>query len=154
MHVGGIVQEEFETTSGIIQLDNRLVIKHVELIRGFLQGLLGIVTKYVETVSDDVVPFMLEAHIVQTLFLQKKDMTREWERLCFLQREVTQLQKWMFSVFPSTAAHFFHQQKGTQVQTNGGALEGKHCKSFPNYRIVTTRQLKSTCCPHFPIQLP
>ena len=84
MHVGGIVQEEFETTSGIIQLDNGLVIKHVELIRGFLQGLLGIVTKYVETVSDDVVPFMLEAHIVQTLFLQKKDMTREWERLCFL----------------------------------------------------------------------
>ena len=33
-------------------------------------------------------------------------MAREWERLCFLQREIMQLQKWMVSVFPSTATHF------------------------------------------------
>ena len=106
LHVGGAIQEEFGPTREIFQLDNGLVIRHVEVIKDFLQGLLDIVTKYAKTVLDDVVAPMLEAHIVQTLFLQKQTMAREWERLCFLQRETTQLQKWMVSVFSSTAAHF------------------------------------------------
>ena len=55
-------------------------------------------------------------------------MAREWERLCFLQREVTQLQKWMVSVFPPTAAHFGHQQPCTQVEAIGNTLEVKLCK--------------------------
>ena len=55
-------------------------------------------------------------------------MAREWERLCFLQREVTRLQKWMVSVFPPTAAHFGHQQPCTQVEAIGNALEVKLCK--------------------------
>ena len=94
---------------GIFQLDNGLVIRHVEVIKVFLQGLLDIVTKYTKTVSDDMVAPMLEARIVQTLFLQKWTMACEWERLYFLQREITQVQKWMVSVFPSTATHFVHQ---------------------------------------------
>ena len=49
---------------GIFQLDNGLVIRHVEVIKDFLQGLLDIVTKYTKTVSDDVVAPMLEARIV------------------------------------------------------------------------------------------
>ena len=126
----------------------------MEVIRNFLYGLLGIVTRYTKTVSDDVVAPMLEAHIVQTLFLQKQTMAREWERLCFLQREVTQLHKWMVSVFPSPAAHFVRQQPGTQVKAIGDALEVKLCKPILNYRIVTTRRIKSTCNPHFPIKLP
>ena len=60
---------------------------------------------------------MLELHSVQTLFLQKRTMARECESLCFLQREITQLQKWMVNVFPSTATEFVHQRPGTQVET-------------------------------------
>ena len=97
---------------------------------------------------------VLEAHIAQTLFLQKQTMARKWERLCFLQRQITQLQKWMAGVFPSTAIHFVHQQPGIQVETIGDALEVKLCKPILNYRIVTTRRIKSTCYPHFPIKLP
>ena len=97
---------------------------------------------------------MLEAHIVQTLFLQKQTMAREWERLCFLQREVKQLQKWMVSVLPSTSADFIHQQPGTQVEAIDDALEVKLCKPILNYRIVTTQRIKSTCYHHFPIKLP
>ena len=96
----------------------------MEVIKDFLQGLLDIVTKYAKTVSDDVVAPMLEAHILQTLFLQKQTMARECERLCFLQGEITQLQKWMVSVFPSTATHFVHQRPGTQVETMSDALRG------------------------------
>ena len=77
-----------------------------------------------------------------------------WERLCFLQREIKQLQKWMVSVFPSTAAHFVHQRPGTQVETMGDSLEVKLCKPFLNYRIETTRQIKSTCYHYFPVKLP
>ena len=93
LYVGGAIQEEFGPTRGIFQLANGLVIRQVEVMKGFLQGLLDIVTKYAKTVSDNVVAPMLEALIVQTLFLQKQTMAREWERLCFLQREITQLQK-------------------------------------------------------------
>ena len=69
LHVGGAIQDEFGPTTGNFQLDNGLVIRHVEVIKHFLQGLLDIITKYAKTVMDDVVAPMLEAHIVQTLFL-------------------------------------------------------------------------------------
>ena len=59
--------------------------------------------------------------------------------MCFLQREITQLQKWMANVFPSTATHFVHQRPGTQVETMGDALEVKLCKPILNYRIETTQ---------------
>ena len=154
LHVGGAVQQEFRPTRGIVQLDNGLVIKHVEVIKNFLHGLLSIVTRYAKTVSDDVVPPMLETHIAQTLFLQKQIMAHKWERLCFLQREVTQLQKWMVSVFLSTAVHFVHQQPGTQVEAIGDALAVKLCKPILNYHIVTTQRIKSTCYHHFPFKLP
>ena len=71
LHVGGVIQEEFGPTRGIIQLDNGLVIRHVEVIKSFLLGLLDIVTKYAKTVSDDVVAPMLETYIVQAIFLQR-----------------------------------------------------------------------------------
>ena len=154
LHVGGALQEEFGPTRGIFRLGNGLVIRYVEVIKDFLQGLLDTVTKYAKTVSDDVVAPMLEAHIVQKLFLQKRTMACEWERLCFLQREITQLQKWMVSVFPSTATHFLHQRLSTQVETMGDALEVKMCKPILNYRIITTRRIKSTCYRHFPVKLP
>ena len=154
LHVSGTIQDEFGPTRGIFHLHNGLVIRHMEVIKDFLQGLLDIVTKYAKTVSDDVVAPMLETHIVQTLFLQKRTMAREWERLCFLQREITQLQKWMVSVFPSTAKHFVHQRSRTQVETMGDALEVKMCKPILNYRIVTTRRIKSPCYHHFPVKLP
>ena len=57
-------------------------------------------------------------------------MARKWERSCFLKREVTQLQKWMVSVFPSTPAHVVHQQPGTHVETMGDVLEVKLCKTL------------------------
>ena len=77
LHVGGAIQQEFRLTRGIVQLDNGLVIIHVEVIRNFLHRLYDIVTRYAKTVSDDIVAPMLEAHIVQTLFLQKQTMARE-----------------------------------------------------------------------------
>ena len=120
---------------GIVKLDNGLVIRYVEVIKNFLHGLLDMVTRYAKTVSADVVAPMLEVHIMQTLFLQTQTMARKWERLCFLQREVTRLQKWMVSVFPSTADHFVHQQPGTQVETIGDAFQAKLCKPILNYRI-------------------
>ena len=154
LHIGGAIQQEFGLTRGIVQLDNGLVIRQVEVIKNFLHGLLDIVTRYAKTVFVDVVAPMLEAHIEQTLFLQKQTMACKWERLYFLQREVTQLQKWMVSVFPSTASNFLHQQSGTQVETIGDALEVKMCKPILNYCITTTRPIKSTCYHHFPMKLP
>ena len=60
----------------------------------------------------------------------------------------------MFSVFPSTTIRFVHQGPGTQVETMGDALEVKMCKPILNYRIITTRRIKSTCYHHFPVKVP
>ena len=98
LHVGGDIQEECGPTREIVQLDNGFIIRHAEVTKSFLQGLIFIVTKGANAVSDDVLAPMLEGDFVQTLFHQKQTMAQEWERLCFLQREITQLQKWlMFS---------------------------------------------------------
>ena len=99
LHVGGVVQEEFGVTRGIMQWHNSLVMRHIKVIRIFLQGLLNIETKYAKTVSDNVVAPMLQTHIVQILFLQKQTIAQEWQCLCFLQSEVTHLQKWIVGVF-------------------------------------------------------
>ena len=119
-----------------------LVIRHVEVVRRFLQCLIDLVTKYAETVLDDVVTLRLEGHIVQTWFLQKQTIAPEWECLCFLQLEITQLQKWMVSDFPSTAKH---QWKVAQVEIISNTLEGKLYKLILNYCIITRTQVKSTC---------
>ena len=71
LHVVGAIQEEFGPIRGITQLDDGLVVRHVEVVRSFLQGFLNLATKYAKIVSDDVVTPILKAHIVQTLFLQK-----------------------------------------------------------------------------------
>ena len=60
----------------------------------------------------------------------------------------------MISVFPSTATHFVHQRPGTQVEIMGDALEVKLCKPILNYRIVTTRWIKSTYYHYLPVKLP
>lgn len=39
LRIGGAIQEEFGLTREIFQLDNGLVIRHVEVIKEFLQGL-------------------------------------------------------------------------------------------------------------------
>lgn len=77
LYVGGIVQEEFGVTRGIMQWDNGLVMRHIKVIRSFLQGLLNIDTKYAKTVSDNVVAPMLQTHIVQILFLLKQTIAQE-----------------------------------------------------------------------------
>ena len=64
------MQEEFEPTRGTIKPDNSLVMRHVTVIKSFLQGLHNIITKYDKAVYDVVAP-IFEVHIVQTLFLQK-----------------------------------------------------------------------------------
>ena len=86
LHGGESIQKKFGPTRGIVQLGNGLAIRHVEVIKSSLQGLLDTVTKYDKTVSDDAVAPMLEAHIVLALFLQKQTMTCKWERLCFIQK--------------------------------------------------------------------
>ena len=45
LNVDGAIQEELGPTRGIFQLDNGLVIRYLEVIKNFLQGLLDIVTK-------------------------------------------------------------------------------------------------------------
>ena len=45
LQVGEAIRKKSWPTRGILQLDNSLVIKHVEVIKSFLQGLLHIVTK-------------------------------------------------------------------------------------------------------------
>ena len=122
LHVVGAIQEEFGPTRGITQLDNGLVVRHIEVVRSFLQGFLNLATKYAKIVSDDVVTPILEAHIVQTLFLQKQAMAQEWECLCFLQKEIIQLQKWMVSAFPSPAAHI----RGETLETYFELLHFHH----------------------------
>ena len=77
LRVGGAIQEEFGPTRGVVQLDNSLIIRNVEVVKSYLQGLLDIVTKYARPVSDNVVAPMLEAHIVQTLFFQKQTVARD-----------------------------------------------------------------------------
>lgn len=59
LHVGGAIQEECGPTREIVQLDNGFIIRHAEVMKSFLQGLIFIVTKFANAVSDDVVVPML-----------------------------------------------------------------------------------------------
>ena len=87
----------------IIQLDNGLVLRNTEIYPNTFHPLTEAIKEYAKTVSDTVVAPLLEAHIVKTMIYQKQMMIQEWERLCFIQQEMTKLQHWMISIFPNTA---------------------------------------------------
>ena len=71
LHVGEAVQEEFRPTRGIINWITASLSGISKSLEVFLLGLLDFITKYAKTVSDNVVASMFEAHIAQTLILQK-----------------------------------------------------------------------------------
>ena len=55
-----------------MQLDNGIVIRHIKVIRSFLQRLLDIATKYAKTVSGGVVAPMLEAALFRHYLFKNK----------------------------------------------------------------------------------
>ena len=71
LHAGGAVQAEYGSNKGLLQLDNGLVIRTLHETNDLLKSLKTVVSTYASKVADDVVAPLLEAHIVQSLMLQK-----------------------------------------------------------------------------------
>ena len=92
----------------VLQPDNGLVLRNIEKAPSLYKNLRQIVKTYAKKVANDVVAPLLEAQIVQTILHQKQIMAREGERLCFMQQEITRLQHWMISVYPSTTDPWVH----------------------------------------------
>lgn len=85
-------------------MDNGLVLTILKNLTDFLASFLKVVVRYAFTVADNVVARLLEAHIVQSIMYQKQLMMREWERLCYVQKEITRIHHWMINTFPLLSA--------------------------------------------------
>ena len=70
-----------------MELDNGLALQQVKEKLDFMASL-----KYTSKVSGDVIGPLLRAHITQAIMLQKNLMAREWQSICFFQREITKIQ--------------------------------------------------------------
>ena len=65
------------------------------------EALKDMVTAYSKRMVSDTLGPILQAHIVRTLINQKLDIIQEWERLCFIQQEVSRIQRYNHcSLFP------------------------------------------------------
>eukprot|EP00111_Clytia_hemisphaerica_P021766 TCONS_00064000-protein len=105
------------------------------------EALKDMVTAYSKRMVSDTLGPILQAHIVSTLINQKLDIIQEWERLCFIQQEVSRIQRWMIAAFPTTAARWIHQESGVTVHTVGEALQVHRCLKISNYRLITNRRV-------------
>ena len=85
---------------------------------------------------------------------QKQLMTREWERICFMQREITKIQHWMISTFPSTSGRWVHQESGVTIDNAGDGLLVSKCSTITDYRIVFSKKIGNACYLNFPVTRP
>ena len=154
LQVGGAIQQTMGIKEETIQLDNGLVLRNTKNHPNIFHLLTEAIKEYAKTVSDTVVAPLLEAHFIQTMIYQKQMMIQEWERLCFIQQEMTKLQHWMISTFPNTASKWIHPDAGVLVHTVGDALQLEQCKKISNYRIHLNRKINDTCYHDFPISIP
>ena len=152
LHVGGATQREFGLDKGVIQLDNGLVIRNVKSTTAFLRDRRHAVSEYGQKVSAAGVAPMLEAHIIRTIMMERQAMTREWERLCFVQREIKRIQHWMIATFPGNSAEWVHQQQGIRVKPVGDGLEVMSCTSITNFTLRLDRRFGGKCYQDFPVR--
>lgn len=101
--------------------------------------------------SNNIVLSVIQAHIAQTVFWRKQMMVKEWERICFMQQELTKIQHWMISKSASTGARWVHQNPGVVVEGRGEGLEVSRCSMVKYYRIILNRRVRSTCYRDFPV---
>ena len=72
-------------------------------------------------------------------------MIQEWERLCFIQQEMTKLQHWMISTFPNSVSKWIHPDAGVLVYTVGDVLQPEQFKKISKYKIHLNRKINVTC---------
>ena len=91
LHAGGAIQAEYGPGKNIVQLDNDLVLTNLKNNTDFLASLKEVVVRYASTIADNVVAPFSEAHIVQSIMYQKQLMMHKWEKLCYVQKEITRI---------------------------------------------------------------
>ena len=153
LQAGGAVQQSLDSQDRTIQLDNGLILHHNEDSQNPLQSLNNAVREYARSVADTVVAPLLEAHIAQTIINQKQIMVKEWERICFLQKEISKLQHWMIATFPSTASRWIQPDSGVLVHTVGDALQIEECQKIYEYKVHFDRKINKTCYSNFPVSI-
>ena len=151
LHIGGAIQNQYR--NGIIQLDNGITLiptgKKFYHINHYLRR---IITKYARQVGTDAIAPILEAHIVRNILLEKQRIAQEWQRGCFLQQEITRLQHWIITTFPSSASRWIHPEAGVIIHPVGDALQLHQCLKVSQYSIILSRKINNTCYTDFPIQ--
>ena len=151
LNAGGAIQEYLPNNR--IMLDNGLILVRGKNTSNHLNHLSNVVKKYSEAVANDVVAPLLQAHIIQTIIIQKQQMAEEWEKACFLQGEITRIQRFMLEVYPQGAAKYIHQEPGITVHVAGDALEVTQCLPVQNYSIHFNRSYENVCYQDFPVKL-
>ena len=161
--MGGAIQRELGETSAraierergekytVIQLDNGIVIEHLHAKINAYKQFKQTLKKYAKLVGSDVMAPILEGHLTSVIIEQKTAMIREWERTCFVQKELQKIQRWMINTFPTSSARWIHQQAGVVVHPAGDALHVSKCMQIENYKIHFDRKLNLTCYRDFPI---
>ena len=154
LRIGGSIQNEYGESKTTLLLDNGLLLKDPIMKENMFEALQNIVTEYSKRMASDTLGPILQAHIMRTLINQKLTIIQEWERLCFVQQEVSRIQRWMIEVFPTTAARWIHQESGVTVHLIGEALQVHRCLKISNYRLITNRKVGNYCYADIPIKAP
>ena len=154
LRIGGSIQNEYGESKTTLLLDNGILLKSPTMKEDMFKALEDVVTEYSKRMASDTLGPILQAHIMKTLINQKLRIIQEWEKICFVQQEVSRIQRWMIEVFPSTAARWIHPEAGVIVQIVGEALQVHRCLKLSNYRLVTNRRIGNFCYHDIPVKAP
>ena len=153
LRVGGTIQMN-DKQSHLITMDNGMILRRIGVSK---ESFNSFVNKTLEFSKHSAALYplgILEAHLFIARVNQKQAMISVWESLCFLQREIGRIQKWMTVYFPSTAAEWVHPRPGHIIHPSGNALLVSACRNITSYKIRFTRRFNGTCYNQFPVVLP
>ena len=154
LRIGGSIQNEYGESKTTLLLDNGILLKSPIIKEDMFKALENIVTEYSKRMASDTLSPILQAHIMRTVMNQKLLLIQEWEKICFVQQEVSKIQRWMIEVFPTTAARWIHQEAGVVVEVVGEALLVHRCLKISNYRLITNRRIGNSCYHDIPVKAP
>ncbi|MEO0683466.1 MAG: reverse transcriptase domain-containing protein [Cyanobacteria bacterium J06649_11] len=154
LRIGGSIQNEYGESKTTLLLDNGILLKSPVIKEDMFKALETIVTEYSKRMASDTLGPILQAHIMRTMMNQKMLIIQEWEKLCFIQKEVSKIQRWMIEVFPTTAARWIHQEAGVVVEIVGEALLVHRCLKISNYKLITNRRIGNSCYHDIPVKAP
>jgi len=97
---------------------------------------------------------LAEGKIINDILHSTETLLHLSHTMCTTNKEIRQLQRWLLTSFPDTAAEYLFPDLGKLVEAVGDALLVHKCQSIFQYQIVWNQTVNGSCYAQYPVLVP